>query len=786
MAAISHSHKNRMELVSPAGGWEQLVAAINGGADAVYAGLKKFSARAYAGNFELPQMKRAVKTAHENGVKVFLALNTLIKDIEFKEITNLLNAYLDICQDGVIIQDLGFYEVINDLFPGIRVHASTQLSIHNKRSVEFLKDVGICRTVLAREMTLKEICAAGEENTMELEVFVHGSQCYSYSGKCFFSSFTGSRSGNRGRCTQPCRMKYGIVSGTDPLIEDAYLLSKSDLCTLELIPELAESGINALKIEGRMKSPEYVGIVTSIYRKYIDLYQKDPENFFIDERDVYKITQIFSRETGTGYFLKNLPEDIISLKRSGSVGNFLGRIIRIEKDSVFLKSKWRLNKDDLIEFWTNRGNIQLRLKNFNIIEEDKGKVSYRIDTPGDFRASIGDRVFKSFDSSLDKEAKGLFIKGINVKEENLKIKGPRTVSVAIKEKQLNADEIAEYYRDYDDLIDRSKTSSAIKKIVNRSQVKAGLILEVYNMAHASSIGGATVKTIVLNNFQQTFLDLKNNISNLKELLKKCRADGVELVIKTPDIIYDSDFKKLEEGCLELCDSGFYNYSVSNLGVLNYLSLMSGSISRHALKKPLHIFLDHGINIFNSKAILFFNRIIGKNKNMILKDVVLSAELCVSEIKNIIDLAWQNKTDNISKSVYSYGYYPVMAARININDLIKVKKDIYTKEDLYLTDRKKYRFKIISDHNKNAVFLNSKKICNFFDLPDIIDSGINNIYIDTRTFTQKEIEIIIQVYEKGINYISKGMGKELEKITTRASKNNLFSDYTRGHLYRGVI
>ncbi|MBM3713979.1 MAG: U32 family peptidase, partial [Actinobacteria bacterium] len=327
----------KMELVSPAGGWDQLVAAINAGANAVYLGFKKFGARAYAENFELSQLKKAVRISHENGVKIYLTLNTLIKDGELKEAVLFLEEYLSFCQDGIIIQDLGLYKIIRDVFPGTRVHASTQLNVHNLESLKFLKGAGFARAVLAREMTLEEIRhIRSREPGIELEVFVHGSQCYSYSGNCYFSSFTGSRSGNRGRCTQPCRMKYSFdwidesTHKNGRILDNCYILSKKDLAALEFIPELAAAGIDALKIEGRMKTAQYVGIVTKVYRKYLDLYYKDTLDFKVDPSDTYKIAQIFSRELGTGYFFNSYPEDIVSLKKSGSVGNFLGRITKIE------------------------------------------------------------------------------------------------------------------------------------------------------------------------------------------------------------------------------------------------------------------------------------------------------------------------------------------------------------------------------------------------------------------------------------------------------------------------
>ncbi|GAG64677.1 unnamed protein product, partial [marine sediment metagenome] len=258
---------NKIELTAPAGGWDQLVAAVNAGADSVYMGYKKFGARAYAENFDINQIKKAVGFAHSHDVKVYLTLNTLIKDREIPEVINFLNQYIYICSDGIIIQDYGIYKILKDLFKNIPIHASTQLNIHNIYSLKLSGNLGFKRAILAREMTLDEIKDLCKKKLMEIEVFGHGSQCYSYSGSCYFSSFVGGRSGNRGKCTQPCRMKYKILERDagkyNYIIADgSYIFSKSDLCVPGIIPEIIEAGISAIKIEGRMKSPEYVGMVT--------------------------------------------------------------------------------------------------------------------------------------------------------------------------------------------------------------------------------------------------------------------------------------------------------------------------------------------------------------------------------------------------------------------------------------------------------------------------------------------------------------------------------------------
>ena len=252
----------KIELVAPAGGWSQLIAALNSGADSVYLGYGQFGARAYAENFNLKQLKKAIAIAHKRGSKIYLTLNTILKDSELSEMLFFLDQYLMMCRDGIIIQDLGLYKMLSDLYPGmVPIHASTQMNIHNVRSLSLLGELGFKRAVLAREMTLDEIRGVKKGTGIDLEVFGHGSQCYCYSGNCYLSSFTGGRSGNRGRCTQPCRMKFELIAkGSDGLNYLAgaplYLLSKNDLCSLGILPEIIKTGVRALKIEGRMKSPE--------------------------------------------------------------------------------------------------------------------------------------------------------------------------------------------------------------------------------------------------------------------------------------------------------------------------------------------------------------------------------------------------------------------------------------------------------------------------------------------------------------------------------------------------
>lgn len=268
--------KKKLEILAPAGSFESLKAAVHAGADAVYMGGSRFGARAYAQNPEGDRLLEAIDYAHLYGVKLYLTVNTLLKD---KELEGELYDYLKPCVehglDAVIVQDTGVMKCIQRWFPELDIHASTQMTLCGVGGVELLKEEGAHRAVLARELSLDEIHEIYEKTGMELECFVHGALCYCYSGQCLFSSLLGGRSGNRGRCAQPCRLAYTAADhGKNISGKEQDLLSPKDLCALDLIPQIAEAGVYSLKIEGRMKRPEYTAGVVRIYRKYVDQYLK--------------------------------------------------------------------------------------------------------------------------------------------------------------------------------------------------------------------------------------------------------------------------------------------------------------------------------------------------------------------------------------------------------------------------------------------------------------------------------------------------------------------------------
>ena len=309
--------ERKVELLAPAGDFSCFMAAMNAGADAVYLGGSRFGARAYANNFTEEEIIEALRIAHLLGRKIYLTVNTLVKEKEFSELVPYVRPLYEAGLDGVIVQDIGVLQEIGTHFPGLELHASTQMTITGAYSAKLLKKFGVCRVVPARELSLQEITDIKEQTGLEIETFIHGAMCYGYSGQCLFSSILGGRSGNRGRCAGPCRLPY-----TDEKKRTVYPLSLKDMYTLSMIPELIEAGIDSFKIEGRMKSPEYVAGVTAMYRKYIDTYIENPDKAFrVDARDEAILRKLYIRsDICHGYYKQHNSAEMVTIKEPGYSG----------------------------------------------------------------------------------------------------------------------------------------------------------------------------------------------------------------------------------------------------------------------------------------------------------------------------------------------------------------------------------------------------------------------------------------------------------------------------------
>ena len=355
-------NQKNIELLAPAGDFACFEAAINAGADAIYLGGDKFGARAYANNFSEQEIIDALRIAHLFQRKIYLTVNTLVKEKEISELIPYLTPLYNAGLDGVIVQDLGALMLIRDNFPGLELHASTQMTITGVYGAKFLKELGVCRIVPARELSLNEISDIKQETGLAIETFIHGAMCYAYSGQCLFSSILGGRSGNRGRCAGPCRLPY-----TDEHGHTTYPLSLKDMYTLPMIPKLIEAGIDSFKIEGRMKSPEYVAGVTAMYRKYIDSYLASPDKAFrIQPQDEALLRNLYIRtDICRGYYEQHNSKDMVTLKEAGYSGseNDVLNNIRANylenKKTLPINGCVRIMADEAIELTLEYNNISI-------------------------------------------------------------------------------------------------------------------------------------------------------------------------------------------------------------------------------------------------------------------------------------------------------------------------------------------------------------------------------------------------------------------------------------------
>ena len=348
----------KTELLSPAGNMETLISACNNGADAIYVGGKSFGARAFANNFSLNELKEAVDYCHLYGVKLYVTANTVVFEQEIKDFLDYMKYLYEIGIDAVIMQDLGMINLVKKLIPNLEIHASTQINCHNDEGLYLLQKMGVKRVVLPRELSLQEINAF--KCSIQKEIFIHGALCVSYSGQCLFSSLNGGRSGNRGMCAGSCRLPYELYDNGKVKTNGQYLLSTKDLCTINNIKDILDSHIDSLKIEGRMKSPEYVGYVTRIYRRLIDDYYMGKEPCVTAEEE-QSLKILFNREFTKGYLFN---DDVYNIKTPNHIGASLGKVIKISKKYITIKLTDNLYQEDGIRFCeSSKGMIANRLYN---------------------------------------------------------------------------------------------------------------------------------------------------------------------------------------------------------------------------------------------------------------------------------------------------------------------------------------------------------------------------------------------------------------------------------------
>ncbi len=644
-----------IELLSPVGDLDCLKAAVQNGADCVYFGASNFSARAFASNFD--DLELAINYAKIRGVKTNLTLNTLIKNDEFEDAYNLAKKAYELGIDAIIVQDLGLATRLIKDFPDLPIHASTQMSIHNLQGTLKLQNLGFKRVVLARELCANEIEYICQNSNVEIECFIHGALCISYSGQCLFSSLVGGRSGNRGKCAQPCRLPYELVQNGNETIDKGFLLSTKDLCGLDYIPFLINAGVTSFKIEGRMKTPEYVATVTRIYRKYIDLALSG-NPYVIDEKDKKDLLQVFNRGlSSNGHLDKEPNKNLIYPIKPNNMGLPLGIIQKYNKTNghITLKLQEELYVGDCISTQKENGSYnvsELMVKNKNIKIGNIGNLVTIGRMKGNI--SVGDKVYKISSKVLKDNALNSF------KTENRKF--PLNIKLFIQNnKNISAVVNSCYKYDLYKNLNFEYTSNIIPNTSINKPLDKDTIIKQFSKTNNSIYKFKKIEIILDDNLFLPISSLNDLRRTILENIEKQTLDKIKRTSNccyTPIVSNASNLKN--------------NYKISLL--LNDLNLeydYSKLDGVHNLYIPLKFFVNKNyeniLNVLNKKFStyiylptiiranyrnLFYDNIVNTTKKYNIKGIVLSN---ISNFMLISDLYKSNKNLELIAN-YTFNIY----------------------------------------------------------------------------------------------------------------------------------
>lgn len=773
------------EILAPAGTFESVAAALNGGCDAIYIGGKAFNARQYAQNPSDDELKDIINICHLRGVKVFITLNILYKENELQEVLDFVGTVYEFGADGLIVQDIGMFALVKKYFPNIFISGSTQMSVHNTEGVKLLSELGYGRIVLAREMSLKEVEEINKiKGNTEIEAFAHGALCVCYSGRCLMSSIIGRRSGNRGRCAQPCRMEYTFIKD-GKVIKKGCLLSPKDISTVEIMDKIAKTGVDSLKIEGRMKSPEYVYEVTSMYRKYIDQVFEGKYN--VKKDDIKELTQIFNRggSSSNGYYNCHSGASMMSSSPKSS-GVEIGCVVgtKGKKGQCLIKLNDNVIPGDGIEIWAEKhigtGINKQGAKGDIISVNIEGKVKN------------GDRVFKSFDKALNDKLKKTYGKIT------------RRLNVSVNIKVDKAESYIEF-TDYGIKVMGQNAETAQNQPITCESVKERILktgdtpftFEVVNCIVGENI---YIPVSALNNLRREACRvLEEHIIKSSERKSEAAVYNTDEYKKAESILVTARVRNIcqLEACVKAgvkkiyCEINedierAYDICVKN-NVKMYIALpyiskggyqkyidkykcCDGYIVRSYVKinTDKELIADYSLNIMNRAAV---NEIRSIYKNDI---VTLSPELNMGEISRIAD-------ENCE--ILVYGRLPLMTTNqcpVGIYDAVKGKEkycELRNKAGNYAyVDRTRAKFPVIRDCNECVAYiLNSAPVYILNKVDELKKTGAGFMRME---FTVENYDETYAIAREHINVIEKG-----EKPSdTKCVKGEV----TGGHFNRGVL
>ena len=693
------------ELVVPAGNLDALRAAVCNGADAIYLGGKKFNARIHARNFSLEELGQAIRYAHNQNVKVYVTVNTLIADRELCELDDYLTNLQHLETDAVIIQDLGVLKLCEDLHPGLRVHVSTQATVCSAASIKFWVAHGAQRVTLAREFSLEEIQKIKGVSGIEIEVFIHGALCFSFSGQCFLSSFLGERSANRGRCASPCRLPYTIVTrnGIPLRTSGPYLLSMKDLNLSEDIGKLVSAGVNALKIEGRMKIPEYIAVVTGIYRKIIDDDYRQPT-----QKEKRDLEAIFNRGFTKGFLYNYLSYEAMNCERPGNYGIEVGIV---KGYNVFSKTTSILLSEDTkvgdgLEFQTSSGSKGLIVTKMFVdgrrTSEAQAKCTADIFLP--FQPLPNSHVRKTRDSTMHKQARSTFFYLDEIP--------------SINQPELHFSRQRGYER---------LSSILLVSKNERIHMKPKICAEVTGLESLRVAIKAGVDEIYFDGFSESAQLL--NFDIYRQALDIANERQVPIAIVLPKFIRDDEF--LKNLILKLKNTGVDALLVGDVGALELTRQLG-----------LKTYLDSSLNVFNRLARnILFNY---------ARRITLSQELNFSQIARIAGGA-PGEVECIIQGPFTLmlsEYCPASNALHCTDKMICRKTCLET--GFFIKDQRDFLYPIKCDEISRTHIISSDDICLIEYVPELIAAGIDVIRIRCHFSSLNTITEMIKYYKMALS------------------------------------
>ena len=647
-----------IDLLSPVGNFDCLKAAVQNGANSVYFGADLFSARAYASNFDLKELEKAIIYAKTRGVKTNLTLNTLIKDDEFDDAFELAKKAYEFGIDAIIVQDLGLAKQLINHFPDLDIHASTQMTVHNLQGVLKLQELGFKRVVLSRELSLQEIEYICKNSDVEIECFIHGALCISYSGQCLFSSMVGARSGNRGKCAQPCRLPYQLIEN-DIEIDKGHLLSTRDLCGLDYIPSLINAGVTCLKIEGRMKNPEYVATVTRIYRKYIDLAEKSffQNDYKVDESDRKILLQAFNRGmSSTGHLSDEPNRNLIFKDKPNNMGLFLGKVQKYNKNKGYITVKLQepIEIGDTVSLEKESGSYnitELMIKDKNIKDTKIGQTV----TIGRMKGNInlGDNIYKISSKKLNSIAHE------SINGEHRKV--PLNCAISIKHNEplkirikydTNLSQSSSYLDIYSNL-DISYSSNVMPEIAQNRPLEKDTVIAQINKTTDSIFEFANIDVdldsdIFLPKFSATLNELRRNVlnlaydfavSNVKRNSLDCSPDTITTLDSNCKVNCNTNSSKTISVLLNILNTDF-DYSklegFDNVYIpLKYFTIKKYNEILKVLEQKFNVYIYMPTIIKSNYRNLFFNNIEKTISNYDIKGFVISNISNLKLLENVL-------------------------------------------------------------------------------------------------------------------------------------------------------